>query len=240
MCVPEPSARVVRDQLSLLRLLYDECLESMTLRPGSPAMNLSRRPVRGAGGPYAVLVDIRRRIVDVLAEWADMIVDERALPHQPAPDIADLTRFLAAHADWLLAHSSAPDFVEEIDDLERMTLAAVERDAGDPVGSCPEPGCGAALRFDWGTGTSRVISCMRGHSGTVANWVLRVRGESPAPTRSACHRMVPTKAAALVAGVPEATIRQWAHRGRLRRYGSNGRPKYDLDEVLAIACGGER
>jgi hypothetical protein len=42
---------------------------------------------------------------------------------------------------------------------------------------------------------------------------------------------VPTELAALAIGVPAATIRKWASRGKLTRYGSPGRAEYDLDEL---------
>lgn len=45
-------------------------------------------------------------------------------------------------------------------------------------------------------------------------------------------RLVPTQLAALAAGVGEATIRKWASRGRITRYGSARRALYDLDELL--------
>lgn len=48
-------------------------------------------------------------------------------------------------------------------------------------------------------------------------------------------RLVPTQLAALAAGVSEATIRKWASRGKLTRYGSRGRAEYDLDELLQLA-----
>ncbi|RBQ20918.1 MerR family transcriptional regulator [Spongiactinospora rosea] len=47
-------------------------------------------------------------------------------------------------------------------------------------------------------------------------------------------RTVPTELAALAAGVTEATIRKWASRGKLRRYGTPGRAEYDLDEIFGI------
>ena len=48
------------------------------------------------------------------------------------------------------------------------------------------------------------------------------------------RRLVPTQLAALAAGVPEATIRKWASRGKLTRYGRAGRAQYDLDELFEI------
>ncbi|WP_377354740.1 hypothetical protein [Planotetraspora thailandica] len=43
-----------------------------------------------------------------------------------------------------------------------------------------------------------------------------------------------TELAALAVGVKEATIRKWASRGKIRRYGSPGRAEYDLDEILLM------
>jgi hypothetical protein len=48
------------------------------------------------------------------------------------------------------------------------------------------------------------------------------------------RRMVPTELAALAAGVPEATIRKWASRGKLTRYGRPRKAEYDLDELTGI------
>ncbi len=49
------------------------------------------------------------------------------------------------------------------------------------------------------------------------------------------RRTVPTQLAALAVGVSEATIRKWASRGKLTRYGKRGRAEYDLDELFEIA-----
>jgi hypothetical protein len=50
-------------------------------------------------------------------------------------------------------------------------------------------------------------------------------------------RLVPTQLAALAAGVSEATIRKWASRGKITRYGSPGRAQYDLNELLERVAG---
>ncbi|RKN11553.1 helix-turn-helix domain-containing protein [Streptomyces radicis] len=49
------------------------------------------------------------------------------------------------------------------------------------------------------------------------------------------RRTLPTELAALAVGVSEATIRKWASRGKITRYGSARRARYDLDELVAIA-----
>ena len=50
-------------------------------------------------------------------------------------------------------------------------------------------------------------------------------------------RTVPTELAALAAGVSAATIRKWASRGKLTRYGTAGRAEYSLDELRGILRG---
>ncbi|PPS82703.1 hypothetical protein [Streptomyces sp. MH60] len=46
---------------------------------------------------------------------------------------------------------------------------------------------------------------------------------------------VTTELAALAVGVTCATIRKWASRGKITRYGTPGQAIYDLDELMAIA-----
>lgn len=53
---------------------------------------------------------------------------------------------------------------------------------------------------------------------------------SPEPPRT-----VPTKVAALAVNVSEPTIRQWARRGKLTRYGTPGRAEYDINELIRLA-----
>lgn len=48
-------------------------------------------------------------------------------------------------------------------------------------------------------------------------------------------RRVPTELAALALGVREVTIRQWARRGKITRYGTARRALYDLDELTELA-----
>jgi len=52
------------------------------------------------------------------------------------------------------------------------------------------------------------------------------------------RQTVPTQLAALAAGVQESTIRKWASRGKIARYGSPGRAEYDLAELMAIVAAG--
>jgi hypothetical protein len=49
-------------------------------------------------------------------------------------------------------------------------------------------------------------------------------------------RTVPTELAAIAAGVTPATIRKWASRGKITRYGSPRRAEYDIEELLRIVA----
>lgn len=49
-------------------------------------------------------------------------------------------------------------------------------------------------------------------------------------------RTVPTSLAALAAGVSEATIRKWASRGKISRFGRPGRAEYDVRELIEIVA----
>ncbi|MFJ6721947.1 MULTISPECIES: transcriptional regulator [unclassified Streptomyces] len=53
-------------------------------------------------------------------------------------------------------------------------------------------------------------------------------------TTAVRRRTVPTELAALAMGVTEATIRKWASRGKITRYGGPQRAEYDLDELFAL------
>lgn len=48
------------------------------------------------------------------------------------------------------------------------------------------------------------------------------------------NRLLPTRVAALAAGVSEATIRKWVSRGKITRYGTPGRSEFDIDELTQI------
>ncbi|MFD4482547.1 MULTISPECIES: hypothetical protein [unclassified Streptomyces] len=49
-------------------------------------------------------------------------------------------------------------------------------------------------------------------------------------------RTIPTQLAAMAAGVPEATIRKWASRGKLTRYGRPGRAEYSVQELIELVA----
>jgi hypothetical protein len=55
-------------------------------------------------------------------------------------------------------------------------------------------------------------------------------------THSARGKRVPTSLAALALDVREGTIRQWARRGKITRYGTRRQALYDLNELAALVA----
>jgi len=47
-------------------------------------------------------------------------------------------------------------------------------------------------------------------------------------------KLVPTVLASLATGVTSATIRKWASRGKIKRFGTPQKALYDLDELMRI------
>ncbi|NUR57964.1 MAG: hypothetical protein HOV87_04580 [Catenulispora sp.] len=51
------------------------------------------------------------------------------------------------------------------------------------------------------------------------------------------RRLVSTELAAMAAGVSDGTIRKWASRGKINRFGSPQKALYDLDELMRLVVG---
>jgi hypothetical protein len=47
-------------------------------------------------------------------------------------------------------------------------------------------------------------------------------------------RLVPTELAAMAAGVTSATIRKWASRGKIRRFGTPRKALYDINDLMSL------
>ncbi|UKD56965.1 MULTISPECIES: helix-turn-helix domain-containing protein [Amycolatopsis] len=217
--------------LTALPLLYSRC--EAALQPGRTGGAVREHPGRrGTGLPFReAAFDARSRILGVLASWAGLVAAER---HVPAPrrNVPELVRFLAAHRDWLAGHPGGADFLDELSDLVSSATAALDDPRpAVPVGSCPVGGCRAPVHLRPATAT---VACEAGHDLPPADWLdVRTRDDRR-------RRTVPTKEAALAVGVPEATVRQWARRGKLTRYGSARRAEYCLDELTSLRAGQAR
>ncbi|MFI9406974.1 hypothetical protein [Nocardia sp. NPDC052316] len=226
-----------RARLSALPALYAECLESMagTARRLAVMERVSgSHRIGTALNPELVVA--RSAIHDVLASWVALVVDERPVAAPARTEVAEAAQFLTVHWPWLRRHPGIADFMEEMDGLVRAALSALDRDRATPRRLCAEPGCTAPVTISIAAqaGTTPAIACCaRGHRLPLARLAEAHNDESG---RKAGRR-VPTRVAALAAGVTEATIRQWASRGKLIRYGSPGRAEYDIDELLDMVGG---
>lgn len=219
-------------RLCELPTLYAHC-ESLLVGSGK------RRLERVSGGDVNGivlgddLVSARTRIVSVLASWAALVADERPVAVRPARLVPDLAVFLLKHLAWLAAHPAVRDAVGEI--VEAVEAARAALGQGAPVevdlGSCSLTGCDRPVRaaIDRAQSqTGRVVSCGAGHVVPPHEWLtLRER-------TAGSRRTLPAGLAALAAGVPAATVRKWASRGKLTRYGRPGRAQYDIEEIFGL------
>jgi hypothetical protein len=186
------------------------------------------------------IMEARKRIEAILSSWARLVADERGLRLPLAGDskVPELARFLLGHLSWMAAHPAAPDFVQEIHDL--VTTARMSYQASDDLSQvhshgCVVPGCPGKLIPRVGGGDDAEIRCDAGHAWTVEQWLLLSRQLNTGEDDSRRRRRISTRDAAIALGVGQGTIRQWAHRGKLTRYGSGSHAEYDLDELTALA-----
>ncbi|WP_260478767.1 helix-turn-helix domain-containing protein [Kibdelosporangium aridum] len=212
------------DALLALPLLYSRCEVAMQpVRAGGVVREHTGR--RATGLPLReAAFDVRARILGVLASWAGLVSAERGVP-APRRTVPELARFLAVHRDWLVDHPGGADFVDELSELVASAIEVLQ-EPGYAVlaGNCPIDGCQAPVRVQ---PSGAAVGCEAGHELRPMRWLgLRARDGQ--------RRTVPTKEAALAVGVPEATVRQWARRGKLTRYGSARRAEYCLDELTAL------
>jgi hypothetical protein len=236
MCVER-----LRGELLALLGLYRE--SDHVLTPGPARM---RERVSGSRSVGMALdertVEMRTEAADVLASWARLVVEERGVKGLRGCDVGSLVSFLRDEAEWIAGHPAAVSFDEEVRQLLQR-LGALFGPApvrGLALGACVEPECtGTLLVVVRGAGGSAAtpghVSCDAGHMlppRAVADGG-RSAGEVGAVTTPG-RRTVSTELAALAMGVSEATIRKWASRGRITRYGRKQRAEYDLDELLAL------
>jgi len=249
-----PCLQRAKECLTLLPSLYNACEIALCV-PLSRSILERISGSRGTGLPLSeAAADARDAIRRVLASWAALVVDGRRITFAPRRAVPDVARFLGTHLDWLAGHPAAADFADEVNDLTAMARRAIEPGSAQGIEprTCIEPGCGGTLanrvRVD-GDVRRAEIHCDAGHAWRADEWLLlghRIEGaagagaaavstDASAGTSPRGTRTVPTNAAALALGVPEATVRQWARRGKLTRHGSPGRAEYDVDELAALA-----
>ncbi len=215
-------------------------------RLGTSGQHVSfiRKTGRRPGGGTVLdesAVEARAAVRDVLISWSTLVADERHLSVRSLGDleVSSLARFLIIHLSWLAAHRAAVEFVDEIREL--MAATGTEECGLSNIDSysCIVPGCMAQLSAHT-RGTVRAtvseIRCARGHAWSVEEWLLLRRGiRDHSASAALANLKVSTRVAALALGVPEATIRQWARRGKLTRHGTPCRAEYDLEELTKLA-----
>ncbi|WP_207782583.1 helix-turn-helix domain-containing protein [Phytoactinopolyspora limicola] len=190
----------------------------------------------------------------ILASWSSLVVDERCLSTRPERSVKALSAFLVSNIDWLASHSAARDAVNEIHEL---TITANQ--ALDPassvrlaLGPCQQSGCDGtahvttrgARPLDFQIRCAFSRERRRLHSGATesnrrsrgARCPALNSGQFPRSVSSDTAPLLTTELAAMVAGVPDATIRKWASRGKLTRYGHASQARYDLREILALVA----
>jgi hypothetical protein len=249
----EPGLRICRDclmgtrrRLTSIPPIYSELEHKLTTPSRQPPHLAPTRTAANRGNSVDVeLVDTRAAISDILWSWSRLVADERNITLKSSlhRGLKHLVRFLMTHLSWLAAHEAAPVFVDEIHELVATAHVQQEKTLTNAMGAhtCVVPGCGTELMAivdsDDGRSTAN-IRCANGHLWSVDQWLLLKReaeGKDALKAERPANRLVSTKAAALALGVPEATIRQWARRGKLTRHGSTGRAEYDIDELSKLA-----
>jgi hypothetical protein len=220
------------DLLREIPTLYSQCESQLV---NSRRGGLER--IRGGDVSGIALRDepasARTHIVSVLASWAALVADERPVATRPPRVVPDLAGFLLTHLAWLAAHPAVGDAVDEF--LELVDEARAALGQGGPVGielgSCSRPGCEHPIRAvaDPSQGLAgRHVCCGAGHVVPPHEWLMLRHGIDRR------RRTLPVGLAALAAGVQEATVRKWASRGKLTRYGKPGRSQYDVEEIFDL------
>jgi hypothetical protein len=125
-------------------------------------------------------VAVRADMLDLLASWATLVVDERGVAGPQRRAVPELVQFLNGHLDWLATHPAAADLADEIGDLAALAHEALApKPATDVVlGRCARPGCSGTVRATTDDSLARQVSCDAGHVWKPHQWLLL--GREPA------------------------------------------------------------
>jgi hypothetical protein len=241
--------RLAARRLIEIPLLYRELEHNLALRSRNlPFLCPTRSRQRSGATLNEALMDARTMIEDVVGSWSKLVSDERQIPLPGLTrknSVETLCAFLLGNLQWLLEHPAGADFIEEIE--RALSTATAELGAGGSIdlGRCLAQDCGDPLQAILCSDKSRPrieLRCDRGHCWQPDRWLSLksgsqqgLPGDEASTSAPPVPRLISTRAAALALGVPEATIRQWAHRGKLTRYGTAGRPEYDLYELIGLS-----
>jgi hypothetical protein len=170
----------LRDDLLELPDLYTECEFSL-------AAGFTPRPERVTGSrPETGLVlneeaiVARSDVMAVLASWSGMVANGRPASKPERRDVTSLVSFLLRHLEWLLAHSAAPEFIDEISSVTADARRTVHPPTGRLVelGPCIRPDCAgtisaSALAKD--DNPLRDVQCTAGHVWLPHQWLVLSR-----------------------------------------------------------------
>ncbi|MDI3409433.1 hypothetical protein [Streptomyces cavernicola] len=162
--------------LRALPSLYQESLHHMapsTRRGGNPT-KVSGSRARDQLNVAAL--DARYNIAAVLGAWAEVVVEERAVP---APDrsVTSLVRFLVHHLDWLTAQPPAAEFADEVDGLRLDLVRVIDPEHGNHrplVTACVVDDCTGSIVATpqyAGSAVQGSIGCSSGHSWEMREWL---------------------------------------------------------------------
>ncbi len=162
-------------RLASLPGLYQACEQALEVRRQHPITI-----VRGRRSTGICLDDqtvaVRSDMTRVLSSWCEMVVDECGVAGPGSFDVPRLTSFLQAHLDWLVAHTVAADFAEEIaglaTDVSRV-LNPVQARTID-LAPCTRDGCDQMVRARISTVNKRAVPkvrCDAGHAWQPRQWL---------------------------------------------------------------------
>ncbi|MGF0171725.1 hypothetical protein ACQF36_14825 [Streptomyces sp. Marseille-Q5077] len=199
---------------------------------------------RGQGIPFNTAAsDVRAHIITLLASWASLVADERAV-EAPPRRVDLLAGFIRANLKWLSSHSAALDAVEEFGALTRAARRVCETQPVRtvPVGNCVRSGCPGKLRavVQTASGIGRRPSEIRcsadeAHWWAYEEWTALEIGmqRRSAPVRT----WYSVSDIGLLRDIPAGSIYRLANQHQWRRQKVSGKVYYHHADVTA-ALGG--
>ncbi|MFI6347978.1 OvmZ protein [Streptomyces sp. NPDC050560] len=179
--------------LDELPALYDACGHALA-GPGDRRVKERITGTRNIGiALRQAILDVRDATLQVLASWADLVVQERATDDRPARNVPALAEFLSHHLPWLAEHPAADSLLDELDALTADAHRVIDtpEPADTVLGPCVIPGCDGTIIApatpDTGTGPPAPrVHCDAGHTWSPQQWLLLSRriqpGNSPRTT----------------------------------------------------------
>jgi len=225
--------RLRRDMQALPRL--HASLDAVLAAGSSP--RYGSRVTGSSSAPLPInptVADLRDQIRHDLAWWTRFVAERRGITTRPASRVDRMAAWLGRHVDWIAAHATAavecPPVVWELAGRARRLL--------DPNRRLPT---GERCRniIDSGERCTGTITMVQKPDET---WIARCsvcgpQEAAPYLRDKIAGRWVTIERVRAYAlrvhrlDVTAATIRSWAHRGRIRTTEANGAVWYDLASV---------